>query len=66
MFAVYDDVVLPPPDDPEKKPTNIGHWQPTPFIPWHRLPVFQRSRAFTTSRITLPCDQEIATSGTVS
>jgi hypothetical protein len=40
-----------------------GTWQPTPFIPWHQ-PFFNEAGIYHVS-ITLPCDQEFATTGHV-
>ncbi len=63
VFAVYDDVLLPAPKNVEDKPTNLGHWRPTPFIPWHQ-PFFNESGVYHVT-VTLPCDQEVATTGSV-
>jgi hypothetical protein len=38
-------------------------WQPTPFIPWHQ-PFFNEAGVYT-ARVTLPCDQHLACSGSV-
>ena len=37
-------------------------WQPPPFIPWHQ-PFFNEAGWYT-ARITLPCDQKLASTGT--
>jgi hypothetical protein len=39
-------------------------WQPTPFVPWHQ-PFFNEAGLYT-ARVTLPCDQKIACSGSVT
>lgn len=38
-------------------------WRPTPFIPWHQ-PFFNEAGTYEVA-VTLPCDQEIACTGTV-
>lgn len=38
-------------------------WQPTPFVPWHQ-PFFNEAGIYQV-RLTLPCDQRVACSGTV-
>ncbi len=39
-------------------------WHPTPFVPWHQ-PFFNEAGLYT-ARVTLPADQKIACSGTVT
>jgi hypothetical protein len=39
-------------------------WHPTPFIPWHQ-PFFNEAGVYAV-RVTLPADQKVATSGTVT
>lgn len=39
-------------------------WQPVPFVPWHQ-PFFNEAGVYT-AVVTLPCDQKIACTGTVS
>src|SRR5258707_13191290 len=62
VFAVYDDVVLAP-AGPEERTTNIKNWQPTPFIPWHQ-PFFNEACIYHV-RVTLPCNEVVASSGSV-
>lgn len=38
-------------------------WQPTPFIPWHQ-PWFNEAGVYTV-RVKLPCDQKIASTGSI-
>jgi hypothetical protein len=38
-------------------------WQPTPFIPWHQ-PFFNEAAPYH-ARVTLPCDQRIACTGSI-
>ena len=40
-----------------------GHWNPTPFIPWHQ-PFYNEAGLYTV-RITLPADQKLACSGII-
>jgi hypothetical protein len=40
-----------------------GCWQPTPFVPWHQ-PFFNESGIYHAC-VTVPCDQNLACSGTV-
>ncbi len=63
VFAVYDDVVPPPPESPVDHSANVGHWRPTPFIAWHQ-PFFNESCVYHV-RVTLPCEEVIATSGSI-
>lgn len=44
-------------------PSNENRWQPVPFVPWHQ-PFFNESGIYDV-RVTLPCEQVIATSGTI-
>jgi hypothetical protein len=62
VFAVYDDVV-PAPNGPEERTTHIKNWQPTPFIPWHQ-PFFNEACIYH-CRVTLPCDEVVASSGSI-
>ena len=39
-------------------------WQPTPFIPWHQ-PFFNEAGIYT-ARVTLPADEKIACSGSIT
>jgi hypothetical protein len=39
-------------------------WHPTPFVPWHQ-PFFNEAGLYTV-RVTLPADQKVATSGTIT
>ncbi len=69
VFAVYDDTPPPPPRCLPKKEIverKIEHdpcWQPTPFVPWHQ-PFFNEAGNYTV-RVTLPCDQRIACTGSI-
>jgi hypothetical protein len=45
------------------EPCGPAEWQPTPFIPWHQ-PFCNESGNYDV-HLTLPCDQEVATTGTV-
>lgn len=40
-----------------------GGWNPTPFVPWHQ-PFFNEAGSYY-ARVTLPCDQKFACTGTV-
>jgi hypothetical protein len=53
VFAVFDD----------GKP-ECREWQPTPFVPWHQ-PFYNESCIYHVTA-TLPCGQEIATTGTIT
>jgi hypothetical protein len=53
VFAVFDD------SKPEGK-----EWQPTPFIPWHQ-PFYNEACVYHVTA-TLPCGQQVATTGTVT
>jgi Peptidase family M1 domain len=53
VFAVFDDC------KPEGK-----EWQPTPFVPWHQ-PFYNESCIYHVTA-TLPCGQQVATTGTVT
>ena len=57
VFAVYDEC---PARDGEGK---SRYWQPTPFVPWHQ-PFFNEAGVYRVT-VTLPCDQKVATTGTV-
>jgi hypothetical protein len=39
-------------------------WHPTPFVPWHQ-PFFNEAGLYT-ARVTLPADQKVATTGTIT
>jgi hypothetical protein len=39
-------------------------WHPTPFVPWHQ-PFFNEAGVYTV-RVTLPADQKVATTGTIT
>jgi hypothetical protein len=53
VFAVFDDC----------KPAG-KEWQPTPFVPWHQ-PFYNESCIYHVTA-TLPCGQQVATTGTVT
>lgn len=40
-----------------------GGWHPTPYIPWHQ-PFFNEAGGFH-ARVTLPCDQRVACTGSI-
>jgi hypothetical protein len=44
-------------------PNHGDRWQPVPFIPWHQ-PFLNESGVYDV-RVTLPCEQVVATSGTI-
>ncbi len=50
------------PLDPQPLPS--AGWQPTPFIPWHQ-PFFNEAASYRV-RATLPADQQVACTGTVT
>ncbi|HEV3260265.1 MAG TPA: M1 family aminopeptidase [Gemmataceae bacterium] len=49
VLAYYDDAIC--------------GWHPTPFIPWHQ-PFFNEAGVYNV-RVTLPCDQQVASTGSV-
>jgi hypothetical protein len=53
VFAVFD----------ESKPEG-KEWQPTPFVPWHQ-PFYNEACVYHITA-TLPCEQHVATSGTIT
>jgi hypothetical protein len=69
VFAVYDDHPPAPPrgrpakEMPDRQVEHDPCWQPTPFIPWHQ-PFFNEAGNYSV-RVTLPCDQRVACSGSV-
>jgi len=67
VFAYYGPRRDPPtcpaaPDSPGPKPICV--WQPTAFLPWHQ-PFFNESAHYHV-RATLPVDQEVACTGSVT
>ena len=64
VFAVFDDEKAEPPDPHAHGPLPYNPcWQPTPFVPWHQ-PFYNEAGVYHV-RATLPCDQKVATSGSV-
>jgi hypothetical protein len=57
VFAYYDDCRPPTPEGTSKD------WQPTPFVPWHQ-PFFNEAAVYRVWA-SLPCGQQVATTGTV-
>jgi hypothetical protein len=64
VFAVYDPADPPNSAPGAAPPTYDPCWHPTPFVPWHQ-PFYNEAGDYRV-RVTLPCDQKVACTGSIT